>query len=77
MVDRVEAGDLDPRAARAMCDQLKWLVSKWYPRTYGDHSSKTVPIEPGAGYAALLEEIDKRRIAPPPVIDVVSEVVDD
>lgn len=67
IVGQVASGELAPDVARVMCDQLKWLAAKWYPRTYGDHSHKTVTVQPGDGYAALLEAIDDST---PKLIDV-------
>ena len=59
-------GELEPNAARVVIDSRKWRLAKMRPKVYGDHSHKTVTVEPGDGYAALLEEIDRRR----PMIDV-------
>ena len=59
-------GEIEPNAARVVIDSRKWRLAKMRPKVYGDHSHKTVTVEPGAGYAALLEEIDRRR----PMIDV-------
>ncbi len=59
-------GEIEPNAARVVIDSRKWRLAKMRPKVYGDNSHKTVTVEPGAGYAALLEEIDRRR----PMIDV-------
>ncbi|REF70394.1 hypothetical protein [Paracoccus versutus] len=36
IVDRVLAGKLDPQAARAAIDALKWTAGKRQPKKYGD-----------------------------------------
>ncbi len=63
---------IDPSAAKVVIDSRKWRMAKMRPKVYGDHSSRTLTVEPGQGYAALLEEIDKRK----PMIDMGPVVTD-
>ena len=60
-----EAKDLTSNVAvqaiRVHIDGLKWAAARLRPEVYAEHTSKTIVIEPGAGYAALLEEIDNRQ----------------
>ncbi len=67
---QVLAGTVDPQAARVVIDSRKWRLAKMRPKVYGDHSSKTVTVQPGEGYAALLEEIDSRRMIEGKVKDI-------
>lgn len=36
VMDRVEAGELEPDKARVIIDGHKWLLGKWNRRDYGD-----------------------------------------
>ncbi len=53
-------------AARLRVDALKWTAAKLRPAMYGEHLHNKLTVDVGTGFAALLEEIDRRR----PMIDV-------
>ena len=49
------------QAYRLFIDTLKWACSRLRPEVYAERTSKTVVLDVGSGYAALLEQIDERK----------------
>ena len=44
LIDLVQAGEIDPQAARVAMDGIKWTASKLKPRTYGDRVAVDVEV---------------------------------
>ena len=49
------------QAYRLYIDTAKWAASRLRPEVYAERTSKTVLLDVGSGYAALLEQIDERK----------------
>ncbi len=57
--------------SRLRVDARKWVAAKLLPRKYGDHSSKTLTIQPGEGFTKLLESLDDK-----PMVTIEATVID-
>jgi hypothetical protein len=58
---KLEAGDLDPNAARVLIDAEKWQMAKEKPRTYGDRIEATHTIDATATLTELRKLISDGR----------------
>ncbi|MEE8549027.1 MAG: hypothetical protein V3S74_06100 [Alphaproteobacteria bacterium] len=62
----------DPQKARLKADNIKWLLSKWNPKKYGDRIDINV-VNNNVSISVALEEARKRL--QPPVIEGEAEEV--
>ncbi len=54
----------DPQKARLKADNIKWLLSKWNPKKYGDRID--IKVDNNVSISVALEQARKRFL--PPVI---------
>ena len=49
------------QAYRVYIDTMKWAAARLRPDVYAERTNKTITVDVGQGYAALLEQIDARK----------------
>ena len=66
LMKKLEAGEIDSSTARVLLDALKWKLSKFYPKMYGDMQKTQLVDENGSNpfeifYKAICEKKDYTR----------------